>query len=426
MNNVFKNGLVVRNGYWVGIIYYKDDFGNYKQKWINTKLKERGNKKEAQKILDEATLKFQNDYDLGNIEKTKSSSESYSFVDWLDNYVDGKKNQVTVYVQRAYKDKVRIMRKYFGENLKLKDVTYEHLNKFYDHLRETRNNKNITIKHYMVIINPAMREAYKNDLITKNPSDFIDPLKKEKSRFKYYNKQEIELFFEACKGHKAELALKVAAYYGFRRSELLGLKWQAIDFVKKTITVEHKVLVFDKEVFASDYLKTTASYRILPLIDIIEKELISHKEEISKNRAMFGNSYNNDYLDYVFVNEFGNLILPDFLTKSMQDVIKKGNLKKIRLHDLRHSCASLLLASGIQMKQIQEWLGHANFNTTADVYSHLDFDSKIESANKISQMLSFKEEEKEASPEDLQKQIEELQKQIDKKMQQLKQTDVEM
>lgn len=425
MNDIqLSNSLIVRNGNWVGIIYYKDDFGNYKQKWINTKLKERGNKKEAQKILNEATMEFQNEILEAGSNQNNSDEEDIIFIDWLNSYVDGKQNKLTPYVYKSYKSKVAVMKKFFGKKLKLKDVTYEHLNKFYDYLRDVRNNKNITIKHYMVIINPALKEASKKDLIVKNPAQFIEPLKREKSRFKYYNKDEIELFLDACKGHKAELALKVAAYYGFRRSELLGLKWESVDFNKKTITVEHKVLVFDKEVYASDYLKTSASYRILPLIEIIEKDLLAHKQNIEKNMTMYGDSYNKEYKDYVFVNEFGGLILPDFLTKSMQDIIKENNLKKIRLHDLRHSCASLLLASGVQMKQIQEWLGHANFNTTADVYSHLDFDSKIDSATRISEMLDF--DKGIDSKDDLEREIEELQRQLESKKKKLKQSDIEM
>ena len=425
MNDIkLSNSLKIMNGHWVGIIYYKDDFGNYKQKQISTKLPERGNKKKAQTILNEATIEFQKELLEAGSNQNNSDEEDIIFIDWLNSYVDGKQNKLTPYVYKSYKSKVAVMKKFFGKKLKLKDVTYEHLNKFYDYLRDVRNNKNITIKHYMVIINPALKEASKKDLIVKNPAQFIEPLKREKSRFKYYNKDEIELFLDACKGHKAELALKVAAYYGFRRSELLGLKWESVDFNKKTITVEHKVLVFDKEVYASDYLKTSASYRILPLIEVIEKDLLEHKQAIEKNMMMYGNSYNKEYLDYVFVNEFGGLILPDFLTKSMQDIIKTNNLKKIRLHDLRHSCASLLLASGVQMKQIQEWLGHANFNTTADVYSHLDFDSKIDSATRISEMLDF--DKGIDSKDDLEREIEELERQLESKKKKLKQSDIEM
>ncbi len=94
------------------------------------------------------------------------------------------------------------------------------------------------------------------------------------------------------------------------------------------------------------------------------------------------------YEDYVFVNDIGDLILPDFITHYFGDLLKKRNLKHIRFHDLRHSCVSLLVANKVPMKNIQEWLGHSSYNQTADTYSHLDFDSKKESANVISKVLS--------------------------------------
>jgi site-specific recombinase XerD len=124
----------------------------------------------------------------------------------------------------------------------------------------------------------------------------------------------------------------------------------------------------------------------------MKQELLKQKEKIEENRRLFGKDYNTDYLDFVFVNEKGDLIKPDHISHSFSDFIKEKNLKKIRLHDLRHSCASIMLANGVQMKQIQEWLGHSNFSTTADVYSHLDFTAKIDSANKIALALETKKE----------------------------------
>ena len=84
----------------------------------------------------------------------------------------------------------------------------------------------------------------------------------------------------------------------------------------------------------------------------------------------------------------GTLLNPDYVSHAFTKFLKKNGLRVIRLHDLRHSCASLLLAQGISMKQIQEWLGHSNFNTTANTYAHLDKSSMNESANAIANALS--------------------------------------
>lgn len=83
---------------------------------------------------------------------------------------------------------------------------------------------------------------------------------------------------------------------------------------------------------------------------------------------------------YVFVDAMGNLIQPDSVTTGFPQLLKENGLRRIRFHDLRHSCASLLLANGVPMKMIQEWLGHSDFSPTANIYSHLDYASKVSSA----------------------------------------------
>ena len=98
--------------------------------------------------------------------------------------------------------------------------------------------------------------------------------------------------------------------------------------------------------------------------------------------------YDQRYIEYICVEENGKIVYPDHMTKEFAYLLKKNGLRHIRLHDLRHSCASNMLASGIQMKEIQEWLGHANFSTTADVYSHLDFSAKIKAARTISSVYN--------------------------------------
>jgi integrase len=104
-------------------------------------------------------------------------------------------------------------------------------------------------------------------------------------------------------------------------------------------------------------------------------------------RRLFKKSYCRDYLDYICVDQCGNLLRPNYVTEHFAWVIQKYDLRKIRFHDLRHTCASLLLSNGISMKQIQLWLGHSTFSTTADIYAHLDFSAQEESANAMGAMF---------------------------------------
>lgn len=205
----------------------------------------------------------------------------------------------------------------------------------------------------------------------------------------FYDSAEVQKLFEAAKGSKLEIPIFLGAFYGLRRSEAIGLKWDAIDFQNDTITIRHTVVscYFDgKRVQkAQDITKTKSSMRTLPLIPAF-KELLQHKKQQQNEfQRMCGKSYNKDYLGYICVDEMGRLLSPHYLsphylTEAFAKLLKKHGLRKIRYHDLRHSCASLLLANGVPMKQIQEWLGHSDFSTTANVYAHLECNSKRLSA----------------------------------------------
>ena len=408
-----KGSVRARNGTLYAVISYKDNLGQYKQKWISTGLKERGNKKQAQKILETELEKFT----LHPIEENPQPAQKNDiiFIDYIYDYIKSKEKELSPNVYQSYMECWKIMKKHFGNKLKLKDVTYHHIEDYYDYLKNTRKNKNITIKHHAVILSPALRLAYRDDLIAKNPYEFMPKIKKEKSKMQYYNKEELEKLFDVTDKSPLKLIVRVAAYYGFRRSELVGLKWDAIDFKNKMITIKHKVLHVNNQFYLSDTLKTTASHRTLPLLPEIESLLVERKEEIEKNKELFKKSYNHKYDEYVFVDDIGDLINPDIISNRFRTLLRKNHLKHIRFHDLRHSCASLLVASKVPMKNIQEWLGHSNFNTTADVYSHLDYSSKYESANALSKALSFDKTEEKQSEEEIDDDIEKLEKLLEEK-----------
>lgn len=170
-----------------------------------------------------------------------------------------------------------------------------------------------------------------------------------------------------------------------------GLKWPAFDFKANTITIKHKVTqatVNKKRVVVQkDRTKNKSSYRSLPLIKTIRELLLKEKERQEKNKQLYGNTYKNDD-NYVFVKDDGELMKPDTISRKFSKFLEDRELRKIRLHDLRHSCASILLANGISMKEIQEWLGHSSYNTTANIYAHLDSSAKKKSANTINNVFS--------------------------------------
>lgn len=119
------------------------------------------------------------------------------------------------------------------------------------------------------------------------------------------------------------------------------------------------------------------------------ERLLALREQQEEERRVCGNCYSKKYDGYVFVDAMGNIFNPRSVTANFSKLLEQNGLRHIRFHDLRHSCASLLLANDVPLKQIQEWLGHSDIGTTANIYSHLDYKSKITSANVMDNILTL-------------------------------------
>ena len=148
-----------------------------------------------------------------------------------------------------------------------------------------------------------------------------------------------------------------------------------------------------KTIVAKDRAKTKSSLRALPLNTDLKDRLLELKKQQEMYQKKFKRSYDREWLDYVMVDELGGLILPDYITPAWKRLLEKNNMRVIRFHDLRHTCASLLLNKGkhdgITLKDIQVWLGHSDFSTTANTYSHLDATSKVSSLTALSGAVSL-------------------------------------
>ena len=244
-----------------------------------------------------------------------------------------------------------------------------------------------TVIHRHANIRKALQHALKLGLIDHNPADRVERPKKNKYAATTYNEQELGNLFSVVKGQRIELAVILGAFYGLRRSEVVGIKWDAIDFERKTFTIKHTVteVVLDGKqiLIGKERTKTKSSHRTLPLVKPFEELLLRMKDAQETNRRVCGSTYCMKYLDYIYVNELGELVRPNFITQSFPLILANNKLKKIRFHDLRHSCASLLYAHGVSLKEIQEWLGHSDISTTSNIYTHLDYSSKVSSANAI-------------------------------------------
>ena len=376
--------LQEKNGMFYVVLNYRDENGKRKTPWISTNLPVKGNKKRAENFMMDVRRNFVPP-NVQRIEEREAMQKGdILFTDFLLKWLRVAKSTVKLTTYASYEMMAtRIIIPYFETlNIKLKELTTEDIQEFYSAQLE-RVSAN-TVIHYHAVIHRALKYAVKIKTIQSNPAVNVERPRKEKFIGSFYDKKEINTLFDIIQGHPLEVAIKLAAFYGLRREEIIGLKWTAIDFENNTLTIQHTVTECNLDgkhiEVASDTAKTDSSLRTMLLVTNFREMLLAKKEKQEHYRKLCGRSYCKEYLDYIFVNEMGERWKPRYLSDGFKRILEQNGLRRIRFHDLRHTCASLLLANNVPMKKIQEWLGHSDFSTTANIYAHLDYQSKISSA----------------------------------------------
>ena len=379
--------LTLKNGKYYAVLNYKNAGGQRKTKWISLGLPEKGNKRKAEAELARLRAEFEPPKEVGDL------SSDMLFADYLLEWLEIAKGRLAHATYGAYQGllKSTIVPYFRKKKLTLRELEARHLQMFYSEMlrRVTPN----TVIHYHAVIHSALKYAVKTDMLIQNVADKVDRPRKNSFQPVFLSADEMQKMFEALRGTKLELPVLVAAFYGLRRGEVVGLKWDAIDFERNTITIKHIVTnakIDGKcEIVCADRAKTKSSLRSLPLVSNIREKLLALREQQKENRRVCGNCYSKKYDGYVFVDAMGNIFNPRSVTANFSKLLEQNGLRHIRFHDLRHSCASLLLANDVPLKHIQEWLGHSDIGTTANIYSHLDYKSKITSANVMDNILTL-------------------------------------
>lgn len=380
--------LQIKNKIYQAVLSFKQN-NKWKTKWVSTKVPAvKGNKKLANAKLEEIRLKFQEEINSESID-----DEKLQFIDYMKKWLKMIKSSVEETTYIGYEGVINgRMTDYFGnKDITLQNIKPKHIQDFYSHLLEEGLSGN-TVKHYHANIRKALQYAMRTDIIPSNPADKVELPKIQKYNPSFYTSDEVKGLLGEVVGTKLEIPVMIDCFYGFRRSEVIGLKWSAIDFEKKTITINHTITQSNGKLIIRDKTKNNSSRRSLPLEPIVETFLLELKEKQEENKKLCGNSYNKDWLEYICVDDCGNLIRPDYVTETFLKLLKKRKLKQIRFHDLRHTCASILLKNGANMKEIQAWLGHSTYNTTADIYAHLDTSSVCNTGKVISNVFVPKKE----------------------------------
>ena len=326
--------LTLKNGRYYAVLNYRNAGGQRKTKWISLGLPEKGNKRKAEAELARLRAEFEPPKEVGDL------SSDMLFADYLLEWLEIAKGRLAVATYSSYAAMIKKpVGPYFHQrNLTLRELEARHLQMFYSEmLRKVKPN---TVIHYHAIIHSALKYAVKTDMLVQNVADKVDRPKKNSFQPVFLSAEEMQKMFEALRGTKLELPVLVAAFYGFRRGEVLGLKWDAIDFERGTISVIRTVTTITLDGKQTEIeqqsAKTKSSLRTLPLIGSFREYFLQVKEAQELNKQVCGNCYNHEYDGFVFVDELGERMRANYLTSAFPKFLEDHGLRRMRFHDLRH------------------------------------------------------------------------------------------
>lgn len=378
--------LQEKNGKFYAVLNFYDSDGKRKQKWINLNLPIRGNKRKAEAMLADLIVQYQGLESVVPI----NTLLAHHIAAWIE--YDRPHITVTTYNQYVNMLNNHIAPYFNSRNITVGSVTPGDLEDYYRFKVAEGLSPNTVIKHH-AIIRSALQWALKHQYIRYNPADLATrPSKVHYQPNAPYSVEEIVQLLTLTQNEPIAVPIFLSSFYGLRRSEALGLRWSNIDFQTgwmniSTTVVKEKIGNNIVTTVRDDTTKTAYSRRSLPLCPYTYNYLCNLRKHQLSQMQLCGGCYNQDFLDFVCVDEMGMLLQPDFVTQKFQLLLEKYGLRPIRFHDLRHSCATILLYLGYTMKDIQTWLGHSNYSFTANTYVHSSKESHVQMAQAFSENL---------------------------------------
>lgn len=231
-----------------------------------------------------------------------------------------------------------------------------------------------TVRNVHQVLSSALKMAKEHRLIALNPADACALPKLEHKEMKTLTSDQLAAFFREAKASGVFELYYMELATGLRRGELLGLKWEDIDFAQGVLRVRRQVARIDGEVMEAP-LKTKNSYRTPSVAEEALKLLQVQKEQASNS-------------DYVFPSPIGGPISPDSVLHMLHRVLKRAGLPKVRFHDLRHTFATLALQNGVDIKTVSGMLGHFSAGFTLDTYAHVTTAAQTQAAKTMGNVLS--------------------------------------
>lgn len=316
---------------------------------------------------------------------SKDKTENIYFTDYLEKWLNNIKFGLQPSTIRGYSTNIEsaIIPYFKPKNILLTGLKARHIQEFYTYCIDEKKVSPNTVIRYHANIRKCLQSALKQELVTSNQADLVDKPKKKLYIANVLPISKLLILLRNIEGTHLEIPTFFSVYYGLRRGEAAGLLWSNVDFKNKKIIIGNTLIEAEnKELLNRKSLKTKSSYRTLELIPEVEKFLLEIKEKQEENKKLFKGSYNHKYSDNICVKENGDLIKLDYITKKFKEISKKFGYDDIHFHCLRHSFATNMYDEGMDMKELQVWLGHSSISTTMDIYLHF-LEKKMKESAKI-------------------------------------------
>lgn len=376
----FMRGSIIKRGdsYSVVIDVGRDAFGKRKQRWFSGFK----SKDEAEKQLPRILVKLEDGELIDNNNITLGSFLD----DWLKNKI--KKDNLSPTTTDGYNNIVfKHIIPIIGK-LKLQDIRPYNLQKYFDLKSESLSPR--TLSNHKRVLSSALLYALDMDLIEKNPLPKVKLPRQKKEETTILSIDECNLLLERVQSNLTlKIPVMLALLLGLRRGEVLGLDWKAVDLNNKTISiVQNLECVKGKYYFKEP--KTLKSKRLISIPKSLVPILRDHYKWQCEMKLLSKNTWGNDRNLVCTRKKDGLPIMPHVLSDMFRNFLKKNNLPHVRFHDLRHTNASLMLASGVSSKVAGNRLGHSKVSITLDLYSHVMESVDREAAEKIDSLINIK------------------------------------
>ena len=322
-------------------------------------------------------VKKASEYRLKLIKRREISATDHniSLADYIDQILAKKQREIADTTYAAYLFRANCIKNFFT-GYRVKEINTINVENFLDNLFINHNVQPRTVKDIKVFFSGVMEEAFKEGIISHNPVKEVviskslsaQYAKEKKTDDEFFSYEEAQQFLQKAESHELYELFYMTLFFGLRREEALGLRWSCIDFVNKTMTINHTVTK-GTSVNRLNATKTDSSARQYPLTDDQVTMLLQIREKEDYYRTLFGNGYIDN--DYIFKHADGSLYYPDYPTKAFNKIIKSSPdlPQSITFHGLRSSCVSILVHEGIDVKSIQRWVGHKDLDTTLRIYA---------------------------------------------------------